>query len=123
MTRGTFEAGLVELIAAHHPEAPEALVEDVQHGVASMIEAAIRSADDDGLRPEVIYAIRASKLAARLLPPEVYREPAQRAQIKGAIRTLIRTHLTPPESSLAAPDLAAPDLAAPDLSASGRADP
>ncbi len=59
-----------------------------------MIQAAVRSAGEGSLRPEVIYAIRASKLAARLLPAEVYRDPAQRATIKAAIRGLVRRHLT-----------------------------
>lgn len=71
------------------------MAHEVDRGVASMIEAAIRSAGEDGLRPEVIYAIRASKLAARLLPAEVYRDPVRRAEIKAAIRSLVKTHLTP----------------------------
>ncbi len=61
----------------------------------TMIEAAVRSAGDGGLRPEVIYAIRTSKLAARILPPEVYRSPERRAEIKEAIRRLIRSDLNP----------------------------
>ena len=98
MTRRTFEAGLVELLRAYHPEPGSILDKDVEHGVATMIEAAVRSAGDDGLRPEVIYAIRASKLAARLLPAEVYRAPDRRAAIKSAIRLLIRNELTPQPS-------------------------
>ena len=98
VTRGTFEAGLVELLKAHHPDPPSTLADEVHAGVATMIAAAVRSAGEtgaDGLRPDVIYAIRASKLAARLLPVIVYRDPARRAEIKGAIRTLVRTELTP----------------------------
>ncbi|MEO1336312.1 MAG: hypothetical protein AAFV29_11745 [Myxococcota bacterium] len=94
MTRFTFQAGLLALIEGHHPSPPEDLPIEVERGVATMIEAAIRSAGEDGLRPEVIYAIRASKLAARLLPAEVYRDVARRAQIKHAIRVLIRRELT-----------------------------
>ena len=99
VTRGTFEAGLVALIQAHHPQPPTGLAEEVRLGVAAMIEAAIRSAGEDSLRPEVIYAIRSSKLAARLLPAEVYRDPSKRSVIKSAIRTLVREHLTPQDST------------------------
>ena len=100
VTRGTFEAGLVALLRTHHPDPPSDLASAVSNGVASMIEAAIRSAGDDGLRPEVIYAIRASKLSARLLPADVYRDPNRRSTIKAAIRALVRTHLVPPQGPL-----------------------
>ena len=99
MTRSTFQDGLEALIRTHHPAPPEALTLEIETGVSTMIEAAIRSASatgDDGLRPEVIYAIRASKLAARLLPAEVYRDADRRMEIKGAIRSLIRAHLVAP---------------------------
>ena len=95
VTRSTFEAGFVQLVEANHPARPDNLEAQVHSGVGSMIEAAVRSVGDGGLRPEVVYAIRASKLAARLLPPDVYRDPERRAQIKTEIRSLVKDHLTP----------------------------